>query len=339
MDSLNKNVIINNVGNLENFRFNPNINDYINRLSIYIKAVKTIRKFNKLNNYNIILANNIDVLFIYIITGLGFNNCKKTYIIEISDLKEFVFHNSFVSKFVRAFERLIYNFFVDKLIVTSKKYYDFHFSKFYKKDVFVLENKISSEDILIPNKTKINKVYSNKVVIGIVGLLLRKDEYIKLFETFKDSIDIEIHIHGTGPFKYIIEEYEKKYSNIKYLGEYNLFLDSYKIYNSIDILYVVYDNSLISQNNKLALPNKLYEAMYFKVPLICSKETYLSEIINDLEIGISIDYKIDGEIENAVSELVINRKTIIKNFKKIPSEKYIGDNDCLKLSDFILKNK
>ena len=335
INSLNKNVVVHNVGVISNLSITPNFNDHVKRLSIYIKALNFIRKLNKLNNFNIILINNIDVLIMQIITSLGLNNRKKIYVMEISDLQEFVFYNNLTSKIVRFLERSLYNIFVDKLIVTSKKYYDFHFSKFFKKGFFVLENKILSKEISLPDENIIIKSAIDKVIIGIVGLLLRKNEYVKLFETYKNSSEVEIHIYGVGQYQYIVESYSKKFSNIHYFGKYNAFVDSYKIYNSIDILYVVYDNDLTSKNNKLALPNKLYEAMYYKVPLICSRETYLEEIVKDLGIGLGINYKLNGELEYAVDKLTVDKIKITENFKKIPKEDFIADNDYVKLSDFL----
>ena len=335
LQSLNNSVVVYNIGYIKNFKVKPNFKDYFERLAIYKKALSFIRKLNKLNNFKIILINNIDMLFIYVISTLGLDNTKKIFTIEISDLQEYVFYKSLASKLVRQFERFLFKLYIDKLIVTSKKYYDFHYSKFFKKDLFVLENKILSTEICIPNKKFKRTNTDNKLIIGIVGLLIRKEEYIKLFETYKNSTDVDIHIYGTGPFQYIVENYAEKYSNISYFGKYNLFLDSYKIYNSIDILYVVYDNDLVSKNNKLALPNKLYEAMYFKVPLICSSETYLEEIVTDLGIGIGINYKLKGEIECAVKKLKEDKSKIITNFKKLPNDNFIADNDYIKFSNFL----
>ena len=43
-----------------------------------------------------------------------------------------------------------------------------------------------------------------------------------------------------------------------------------------------YSLKIQSLNNKLALPNKLYEAMYFKVPIITSRHTFLGEIVKKI---------------------------------------------------------
>ncbi|CAH7131464.1 conserved hypothetical protein [Vibrio chagasii] len=59
------------------------------------------------------------------------------------------------------------------------------------------------------------------------------------------------------------------------------------IYRNIDFVFSVYDAN--QPNVQLALPNKLYESQLFETPIIVAKNTYLSEVVNELEIGFSVD--------------------------------------------------
>ncbi|WP_146441650.1 glycosyltransferase family protein [Vibrio kanaloae] len=59
------------------------------------------------------------------------------------------------------------------------------------------------------------------------------------------------------------------------------------IYRNIDFVFSVYDAN--QPNVQLALPNKLYESQLFETPIIVAKNTYLSEVVSDLEIGFSVD--------------------------------------------------
>ncbi|PTX60431.1 glycosyltransferase involved in cell wall biosynthesis [Kordia periserrulae] len=328
-DSIEKNVTIHNLGGV------PNASQPFKRIWVYIKAIKKIRKIIKKAKFDVALVNNIDVIILYLMANFKFGRRKHKpkLTIEISDLREFVFSDSFVSKRMRALEKYLYKKYIDKLIVTSKKYYTYHFEKFFKKEVFVLENKLLSVEQ--KNDPNIQKKQGGKTVIGIVGLLLRKDEYVKLFETYKDHPEVDIHIHGKGHYQHIVEEYAAKHTNITYFGPYNTFTDAQRIYNSIDIIYLVYDIDQVSLNNRLALPNKLYECMYYKVPLICSKETYLEEIVMDLGIGISINYKEPNAIQDAVSYLSSNSDRLQNNFSSLSQNTYFGDQDYEELEIFL----
>lgn len=328
-DSLEKNVIIHNLGGV------PNASQPFKRIMVYLKVIKRIRKVITNSQFDVALVNNIDVIILYLMASFKFGKKKHKpkLTIEISDLREFVFADSFMSKRMRSLEKYLYTKHVDKLIVTSKKYYSYHFEKFFKKDVFVLENKMLSAEL--KQDTSTPKQKSEKTVIGIVGLLLRKDEYIKLFETYKNNPTIDIHIHGKGQHEKVVEEYAAQYDNITYFGPYNMFTDAQRIYNSVDIIYLVYDIDQTSLNNRLALPNKLYECMYYKVPILCSKQTYLEEIVIDLGIGTSVSYKEPKALEEAINYLTQNTDRLQDNFSSVSENLYFGDQDYEALESFL----
>ncbi len=330
-DSLDESVMNHNLGKI------PNASQPLKRISAYIRAIKQIRKILSKATFDVALVNNIDVVLLYLIARFRIFKKKNTtkLAIEISDLRKFVFSNSFMSKRMRTLENYLYKKHIDKLIVTSKRYYTYHFQNFFLKEVFVLENKLLSAEQ--NHNSSIEKITNNKTVIGVVGLLLRKDEYIKLFETYKDNPDVEIHIHGKGYYQYVVEEYASKHKNISYFGPYNSFTDAQKIYNSIDIIYLVYDIDQVSLNNRLALPNKLYECMYYKVPLICSEQTYLEEIVMNLGIGVSVNYKEPQAIEKAVLHIKNNRSQLDEVFSSLSESKYFGDGDYEELESFLAK--
>ncbi len=318
-----------------NFGEIPNASSPVKRLLTYATTIKKIKNLISSNQYDIVLVNNLDVLLLYLFSRFNFFVKKKNQkvAIEISDLREYVFSNGFMAKGLRALEKRLYSNHIDKLIVTSERYYTFHFEKFFKKEVFVLENKLLSQEIKTSDSVKPQK--SSKTVIGIVGLLLRKDEYIKLFETYKENNEIEIHVHGKGQYRNVVEEYAAKYTNIKYFGPYNAFTDTEKIYASIDIIYLIYDIHQVSLNNRLALPNKLYECMYYNVPLLCSKDTYLEEKVKEYEVGAAIDYKVEGEIEAGVSFLMENLESMKVHCKTLDKNLYLGDNDYIALESYL----
>lgn len=332
-DSIDPSIIKFNLGQI------PNASSPIKRLWVYFKVLGKIKGILNTSKYDLLLINNIDVLILYLLSKFRFGSKNKIskIAIEISDLRGFVFGNSFNSKIIRFLERKLYQKYIDKLIVTSKKYYTYHFEKFYTGDVFILENKLLSKEL---KECKVDKdLKSSKMIIGIVGLLLRKDEYVKLFETYKNNSNYEIHIHGIGQYESIVKEYAANYDNIIYFGPYNAFTDTARIYNSLDVIYLVYDIDQVSLNNRLALPNKLYECMYYQVPLICSKGTYLEELVIDLAIGTSINYKEPKSIENAVLYISKNDKSLKQSFLKLDQNMYIADNDYIELDLFLNKCK
>lgn len=326
--SIDARVIRNNFGEI------PNASKPLKRIWTYIKTIKSIKKLIKANEYEVVLVNNLDVLLLYLFSRPWFFRKKDTTIaIEISDLREYVFGSGLLAKTLQFLERALYAKHIDKLIVTSEKYHTYHFKKFYKKDVFVLENKLLSREIKITDTIK--KRDSSKTIIGIVGLLLRRDEYIKLFETYKGNQNIEIHVYGKGEYEELVKDYANKHDNITYFGPYNAFNDTQRIYASLDIIYLIYDIDQVSLNNRLALPNKLYECMYYGVPLLCSKDTYLAEKVKEYGVGTDIDYKVEGEIEAGVTFLMNNMGAMKEHFKTLDKNLFLGDDDYTKLESFL----
>jgi glycosyltransferase involved in cell wall biosynthesis len=315
--------------------YTPDFSSPFKRIIIYLKAINKLKKIIKSQEIDLILLSNIDVLLLYVLSSFSvFKKNKDIKItIEIPDLREFVFGKSLKDKMMRKLERYLYKKKVDKLIVTSERYNTYHFKNFFNKETFILENKLLSNEIKID--ANFSKKKSDKIVIGIIGMLLREKEYIRLFETYKNSKEIEIHIHGKGHYQALVKKYAEKYDNITYFGPYNAFTDSQRIFNSIDLVYLVYDASNPHSNNRLALPNKLYECMFFKVPILCSKNTYLEEIVLDYGIGIGIDYKEDNAIEQGVNYLIKNKKQINSKFNTIQEKAYFGDQDYKRFETFL----
>ena len=82
-----------------------------------------------------------------------------------------------------------------------------------------------------------------------------------------------------------------------------------------------------SLNNKLALPNKLYEALYFKKPLIVSKDTYLAERVENYGIGIAVESNNMQQIFNAIKTISSNYESYVKKLKQVNENEYLGDYD------------
>ena len=309
-----------NIGKLTNGNF-------IKRVFKLLQAAPRLLKAIKGKEYDIVFSQNIDTLAFFKIVSF-FRKNKPKIVIEISDLLNHHSLNNHQHKILRVIERVIFRS-IDKLIVTSDKFYSYHYSKIFNKPYFLLENKPLSSTL--PKRLK--KVENDKITIGIVGLLLQGKPYKTLFDFVKNNDCFEVQIYGRGGYQPLVEEYADKYDNINYLGAYNLFKDSARIYSSIDILYMPYDTK--DYNVRLALPNKLYEAMYFKVPIITSKETYLGELVKKYNIGVCVKCC----DKDSLSNVLINRdfNDFVENFDDIEEDRYIADNDYKKLEQYILE--
>ena len=81
-----------------------------------------------------------------------------------------------------------------------------------------------------------------------------------------------------------------EFQRFKYFGAYSP-SEIGSLYENVDFVFSAYDTN--QPNVRLALPNKLYEAVLARVPIIVSSGTYLSEIVERNGIGFSIPHKIN----------------------------------------------
>ena len=120
----------------------------------------------------------------------------------------------------------------------------------------------------------------------------------------------------------------KEYPNCKFHGAFNSPLDLPQIYSRIDLVLSTYD--VESVNVFYAEPNKIYEAIYFRTPIIVSSGTFLAEKFNRLNIGFDVDamneLSIIDLVKNINNELLLDKK---KSLDLIPMSEVINVNDFL----------
>ena len=85
---------------------------------------------------------------------------------------------------------------------------------------------------------------------------------------------------------------------IKYYGPFKANVDIPGIYNTIDLSFAVYDSA--SRNVQLALPNKLYESMFFNVPMLVAKNTSLHKEVMKSKIGVGISLSTEKQFSEDI---------------------------------------
>jgi len=174
-------------------------------------------------------------------------------------------------------------------------------------DIDLEKIKKISKTISLKNPDKINLIYYGA---------FSRDRGINILlesaEKMKDKIDF--YFAGWGELEWLIKKYSKKLSNIIYLGL--LSQDEVLAYLSlIDVSYIVYSPAY--EHNRLASPNKLFEAIILGKPVIVAKGTSIDKIVKDYNLGYVIRYEKE-DLLNVLQNLrkkTLNRK--IKELRKI----------------------
>ena len=144
-----------------------------------------------------------------------------------------------------------------------------------------------------------------------------------IIEAVRDIKDIKLIVAGTGQDQNIIEKIAANPgNNIEYLGWISYEEVISFTYKS-DILFAFYDPSL--PNNRLASPNKLFEAMMCSKPIIVNNCTSMADIVSDEKNGFVVPYGDIAQIKEAIINLINDpslREKLGENGRKAYVQKY-----------------
>ena len=267
---------------------------------------------------DIIHVNLLEMLFV-VSPFFLFKKDKPKIIYEVSDLHELTMenHKNIKLKLIKTLLIIAEKFlckYVDLLIVTSEKFYDVFYKAFMSKD----------KVLFMPNMPNIAafKNYQKKskpqFAIGFVGAI-RYLEQMDILVKATDVIDVKVVFAGSTSaqkFEYFVEEHSTN-ENIIFTGRFDYNKDISTIYEGLDCVYSVYDAD--NANVRIALPNKLYEAIYCELPIIVAKNTYLAELVLDMGIGVAVAHDSVDELRDAIIRLKDDRDfydEIVENCKK-----------------------
>ncbi len=255
---------------------------------------------------------------------------KKPYAYEISDI---------LYAYPR-FERVlpVLKYLDKKLIIksvattmTSGGFYNFYGLK--NNNIFIVPNKVSpdlSREAVQPLPNK-----GAGIRFGFVGAI-RYETVFRFAEIIgKYYPDYSFHFYGGALRKTtqdLLMKLQNNYDNIFNHGTFRNPSDLPSIYDELDVVVACY--TVQSLNERLAEPNKLYEAIFFCKPIVVSKDIYLSERVEKLHCGYCIDATSDGEIKSLIDSLsweAINSISIHEF--NLPANEFVSNQQDL--NDFI----
>lgn len=277
-------------------------------------AFKSVKKLFELSPH-ILHVENLDMLLVAKIY-YALKRKKPKIIYEVADLHNLVIDEpkSISRKIIRwiminSEKRMCKN--ISFLIITSEKFYDAYYKSILDKDKVLFLPNMPDLKVFKNFEKKSNDVFT----IGFIGAIRYYDQMNLLIEATKD-MDVNIIFAG---FSYSdnLQEKFKACSNVSFLGQYDYDRDIANLYEKIDTVYSVYNAD--DNNVKVALPNKLYEAIICELPIIVAKNTYLSELVLKLGVGLSVSHMSIDELKEAIKKLKNDKeyyKNIVSNCKK-----------------------
>ena len=297
------------LGEIENRHFSA-------RLSLFNKSIKGIAKECKGKRC---FYSSLDIaLFAKL-------HIKAPYIYEVCDLTELTISNPIIRAALTKINVSVIKK-SQKTIITSEGFADY-FSNLPQDKFYLIPNKVSAD--MPPFVGKKRELNMDKIRIGFAGVIRFESIYhfVKVCAEFGKNI--EMHLFGiysdADEWAAKIEQIEKNYNNVFFHGRFSNPGDLPSIYEGIDLVLCTYPPTL---GVKYAEPNKLYEAIYFRCPIIVSEKVFLGEKVNKLNIGYVIDAMNENNIKSFLESLnAADYQSKIAACKSIPQSDCINNND------------
>jgi glycosyltransferase involved in cell wall biosynthesis len=305
---------------LSNLKYSPVILGEIDNRS-FLKRIpflnRTIKSIAKDCEGKHCFYSSLDIAF------FGRKYIKSQYIYEVCDLTELTISNTLIRNFLiyqnkKSIKRSLLT------IITSEA-----FSEFFKgvspEKFYLIPNKVSPDCNPLGG---IERSLNNRIKIGFVGVIRFETTY-HFAKVCSEIHNVELHLYGIfskgDSYSEEIEKLTNVSDNIIYHGRFSNPDDLPSIYKEIDLVLSAYPPT---PGVIYAEPNKLYEALFFRCPIIVNQGTYLGRKVNRLNVGYVIDSMNESNIRGFLESLnpeSYNEK--IRACRTIPLLDCINKND------------
>lgn len=273
---------------------NP-LNRIIPTLQFARMAIRILRDLQP----DIIHVENLDMLIVarhYARTAA--HRCRIVY--EVADINSLLIthQKSHVKQLAQAILRSLdrrLSQHIDLFICTSPRYFDAYYSAFISR----------AKLIVMPNMpdlrafSRYRRKTGSPFTVGFIGAVRYKEQMKMLIDSARES-HVDVLFAGTG-LDAELQSICQRESHVKTMGPYNYQVDIATLYGMVDCVYSVYDAD--NPNVKIALPNKLYEAIYCELPIIVARGTYLSELVEGWGVGIAVGHTDAKELTGVLCRL------------------------------------
>lgn len=301
----------------------------INVFLLYLKRSITVLKNIE---PEVIHCSNLDMLVVASIYN-AFSPFKARIVYEIADLHRYTFAkrindpSGFVARILQWVERRLTRN-IANLILTSPYFWEVYYSDFVDESKYLFLPNAPSKKLFASYEKQKNEIFT----IGFIGSV----RYVKQLKMLIDAVgemdkNIKVFIAGSGPGYQVIAEYIKDKPWVEMHGPYNYEQEIVSLYEKVDCVYSVYDTEL--ENVKVALPNRLYEAIVCELPIIAAKGTALGKFIEEKEIGATVGAN-DKEGLKSILTKWVSDENLIQQYSfncKLIKEDYYYENNSDKL--------
>ncbi len=293
---------------------------YLNRLKVIRKGIKRICTLHKGEDVTYYLFG-LQIAMIFRTVS------RKPYIYEEADLVQTYMGRPLL---VRLFNR-INNYILRHSIInlfTSEGFLQYHYGNRIPAGTkyHIVPNKLTPAISDVPRMERGHAYDPQHIVFAFVGGVRFESTVTFLEYVSRNFPQHELHIFG------VVQKHQERIDKLVAEGRcvnHGRFanpVDLPNIYSQIDYVISTYDVAI--PNVKFAEPNKLYESIYFRVPLIASEGTFLASKVTSMGIGLALDALDEAATIRFVKSLDNERyAALMQSLEAIPKENAIDKND------------
>lgn len=239
---------------------------------------------------DVIYAFGPDCFVLSVVASLLLPMKRRRIIYELADVRRIMLEASVKGMLLRWVERVALKS-AEHVVITSEAYRDNYvcaMQHFPPQLTTVLENKLTPP---LPAPIELPPHPSGRMTIriGWFGLLRFAESWellVRIAEEYPDRISVYVRGYPISlpDFAFRVQCVE----NIRYGGSYSSPGDLAQLYAEIDVSWVVYGVGTDRQRQWM-LPNRFFEAIYYRVPIIAARGSLLAERVEELGIGWAVD--------------------------------------------------
>ena len=309
-----------------NLGFLENGQSYLKRIFYYKSKLFEVFKRHK-NDNAIYYVMGMDIAFFACFWS------QKAYVYEIGDIR----YSFIKNKIVQAIFHRVDTYIIKRsklTVLITEGFRELLLKNRNIDNIYIQPNRLSSyfqnkqrEISFIPDNKKLRFAY--------VGFLGGHRDLIYNFACMvgKYYPQHSFLFYGDGGEREQIKQIAETYPNVQSYGAFKNPEDLQCIYENIDLLIACYDPFVFNQ--RVAEPNKFYEALFFGKPVIVSKGTFLEKKIIELGCGYAIDANDEGEVLRLIDSLTSESLNKIKSNINVIPRKLMIDDDAVGIIEYI----
>lgn len=278
-------------------KYNSSIvfHEFKDRMADWISKSKKITHFYRYRNYvkKVLSSKHFDfVISLHTLPGL----------LVLDKLKKYYKGKYILDYRDSTFEHIrFYGSLVKELALNSKVVYvsSDAFRRFLPENgiEIITSHNILADSLLHRDDRKLGYITSDKIRISFWGFIRHYQHNEKIISHLGNDPRFELHYYGR---KCAVGEAIRKYvtdhsiNNVYVHGEYKP-EERYEFIKHTDIIH----NSYYDNNTMLAMGNKYYDGIIFRIPLLCMSGSYMAERCTKRGVGFAFDPD-DNEYANKI---------------------------------------